>query len=193
MGEDKACLPFGKEAMLQRVLRLMLEGLGPLPIAVAAAAGQRLPALPAGVLLAEDAVAGAGPVEGLCAGLRRLSGTCDAAVVTSCDVPLLVPGVLPILQGAIGSYDAAVVAESGGQLHPLCAAWRVAAVSEIERLKESGERRLKGILGQLRTVVVPAAELVRVDPQLDSLWNVNDRQSYAAALKRADLGARCES
>ena len=90
MGSAKALLPFGSETMLQRVVRLL--GTVASPIVVVAASQQPLPELPAAVTVARDEREGRGPLEGLRAGLKALPSTVDVAYVTSCDVPLLVPG-----------------------------------------------------------------------------------------------------
>src|SRR5689334_14228501 len=90
MGTSKALLLFGPETMLQRVVRI-LGGLAS-PIVAVAAEGQELPVLPEGVILTQDEREGRGPLEGLRAGLKALPPSVDAAYVTSCDVPLLVPG-----------------------------------------------------------------------------------------------------
>ena len=90
MGTSKALLPFGPETMLQRVVRLL--GRVVTPIVVVAAADQELPELPADVIVTRDEREGRGPLEGLRAGLKALTDAVDAAYVTSCDVPLLVPG-----------------------------------------------------------------------------------------------------
>jgi len=187
MGSDKARLPFGSEPLLLRMLRLMAEGLGTAPLAVAAAAGQVLPELPPEVLITLDEISGLGPVEGLHSGLSGLSGRCEAVVVTSCDAPLLVPAILPILQGVSGDWDAVVVGEPNGRLHPLCSAWRVSALPVIRQQRERRELRMQSLLEMLRTTILPSADLHGVDPELDSLRNVNDPQALADALRRAGL------
>ena len=89
MGVAKATLPFGPETMLQRVVRLL--GTIVSPIVAVAARDQELPALPADVIVTRDEREARGPLEGLRAGLKALPASVDAAYVTSCDVPLLVP------------------------------------------------------------------------------------------------------
>lgn len=188
MGSDKACLAFGGEPLLLRMLRLVSEGLGQVPLAVAAAADQQLPDIPSGVLLTTDEFPGLGPIEGLRAGLQVLSECCDAVVVTSCDAPLLVPAVLPLLQATPGAWDAVVVGEPEGRLHPLCSAWRMSALPAIRRQRDLRVLRLRSLLEEVRTTVLPATALQAVDPELDSLRNVNDRESYEWALRRAGMG-----
>ena len=187
MGSDKAGLQFGSEPLLLRMLRLMAEGLGTVPLAVAAAAGQVLPELPSEVLLTLDEIPGLGPLEGLRSGIAGLSGCCEAVVVTSCDVPLLVPAILPLLQEVLCDWDVVVVGEPDGRLHPLCSAWRITALPIICQQRDRRELRLQSLLKVLRTRILPSAELHAVDPELDSLRNVNDQQAYAEAQRRAGL------
>ena len=78
--------------MLQRVVRLL--GTIVSPIVVVAAREQALPrAARHDVIVTRDEREARGPLEGLRAGLKALPESVDAAYVTSCDVPLLVPGV----------------------------------------------------------------------------------------------------
>src|ERR1700674_4440718 len=90
MGSPKALLAFGAETMLQRVVRLLATVVS--PIVVVAAPQQSLPELPVDVAITRDEQEGRGPLEGLGVGLKALPGTIEVAYVTSCDVPLLVPG-----------------------------------------------------------------------------------------------------
>ena len=71
MGQPKAWLPFGRERLLQRVVRLVSTAAE--HVAVVAAPGQELPPLPASVVLARDPVRGKGPLQGLAAGLAALA------------------------------------------------------------------------------------------------------------------------
>ena len=58
MGEPKAWLPFGRERMLQRVVRLV--GTTAEPVVVVAGPDQELPPLPSAVRIARDSIQGAG-------------------------------------------------------------------------------------------------------------------------------------
>ena len=74
----------------ERVVRLLATVVS--PIVIVAAPQQSLPELPADVIVTRDEREGRGPLEGLRAGLKALPSTVEVAYVTSCDVPLLVPG-----------------------------------------------------------------------------------------------------
>ncbi|MFO0848134.1 MAG: nucleotidyltransferase family protein [Gemmataceae bacterium] len=90
MGRPKAWLPVGDEVMLQRVVRTLGEVVS--PVVVVAGPGQDVPPLPSDVRIVRDEVEGRGPLAGLAGGLAALDGLADAAYLSACDVPLLVPG-----------------------------------------------------------------------------------------------------
>src|SRR5947208_596312 len=105
MGTAKALLPFGPELMLQRVVRLVGEVVG--PIVVVAAPGQELPPLGDEVTIVRDRRENHGPLEGLAVGLAALPAAITAAYVTSCDVPLLRPAFVRRMIELHASYDIA--------------------------------------------------------------------------------------
>src|SRR3989338_5688303 len=131
MGVPKATLPFGPETMLQRVVRLL--GTVVSPIVVVAARGQSLPALPDEVTITRDEQEARGPLEGLRAGLKALPESTEAAYVTSCDVPLLVPAFVERMIELLGDHDIAVM-EVDGFPHPLSAVYRRATLPHVESL-----------------------------------------------------------
>jgi len=189
MGTDKAWLPFGSEMMLQRVVRILSEAVG--PVVVVAAATARLPELPADVRIAFDRRPERGPLEGLAVGLAALAnfaGALDAttadinaAYVTSCDVPLLLPTFVRRMVELLGSADVAVPIMDG-RLHPLAAVYRQTVLPQIERALAADQLRLTALVEALQPRIVQPEELRDIDPQLQSLRNINDQEEYHAAL-----------
>ena len=131
MGTSKALLPFGPETMLQRVVRLLGEVVS--PIVAVAAVDQVLPELPGDLIVTRDEREGRGPLEALRAGLKALPEDVDAAYVTSCDVPLLVPAFVRQMLDLARGYDIAVM-EIDGFPHPLSAVYRRATLPHVESL-----------------------------------------------------------
>ena len=181
MGTPKALLPFGDETMLQRVVRL-LGGIVS-PIVVVTAAGQELPRLPDGVIVTRDEREGRGPLEGLRAGLKALPEDVDAAYVTSCDVPLLVPGFVRQMLELARGYDIAVM-EIDGFTHPLSAVYRRATLPQIESLLAQDRLRPAFLFDAVRTRRVQPAEMT-ADPELETLRNLNTPEDYQRALAEA--------
>src|SRR5580765_7031741 len=106
MGQPKAWLPFGGELMLQRIVRILSAVVQ--PIVVVASPDQEVPPLPNGVLLTHDEQENRGPLQGLAAGLAALHGKCDAAYLSSCDVPFLRPAFVERMFGLLGEQSIAV-------------------------------------------------------------------------------------
>jgi molybdenum cofactor guanylyltransferase len=184
MGTPKATLPFGPETMLQRVVRLLSTVVD--PIIVVAARQQPLPALPDSVIVAEDEREQRGPLEGLRAGLKALPNSVDSAYVTSCDVPLLVPGFVTRMIELLGDYDIAVM-EIDGFPHPLSAVYRRATLPQVEALLDRDKLRPVFLFDAVNTRRVRPEEMISVDPQLRTLRNLNTRDDYRAALAEAGL------
>ena len=184
MGSPKASLPFGPETMLQRVVRLL--GTVVSPIVVVSALQQSLPALPADVIVTRDEREGRGPLEGLRAGLKALPATSDIAYVTSCDVPLLVPGFVRQMIALLTDHDIAVM-EIDGFPHPLSAVYRRDTLPHVEALLAEDRLRPVFLFDRVRTRRVQPAEMIAVDPELLTLRNLNTREDYLDALSSAGL------
>jgi len=179
MGVAKATLPFGPETMLQRVVRLL--GTVVSPIIVVAANAQPLPALPDEVTVTRDEREARGPLEGLRAGLKALPDSAEAAYVTSCDVPLLVPAFVERMIELLGDHDIAVM-EVDGFPHPLSAVYRRDTLPQVELLLANDRLRPVFLFDAVRTRRVQPAEMTVVDPELRTLRNLNTNEDYLAAL-----------
>jgi len=184
MGSSKALLPFGPETMLQRVVRILGGVVS--PIVAVAAIDQTLPDLPSGVIVTRDEQQGRGPLEGLRAGLKALPADVDAAYVTSCDVPLLVPAFVARMFDLLGDHDIAVM-EIDGFTHPLSAVYRRTTLPRIESLLAEDRLRPAFLFDAVRTRRVKPEEMTSADPRLLTLRNLNTREDYLAALGEAGL------
>jgi molybdopterin-guanine dinucleotide biosynthesis protein A len=186
MGSPKALLPFGPETMLQRVVRLLATVVS--PIVVVAAPEQTLPELPASVVITRDEREGRGPLEGLRAGLKALPREVDVAYVTSCDVPLLVPGFVQRMLELLGEHDVAVM-EIDTCPHPLSAVYRRSTLPSIEALLAADRLRPVFLFEAVKTRRVTPVELASADPGLLTLRNLNNRADYLEALSSAGFSA----
>lgn len=184
MGRPKLSLPFGTESMLARVVRILSEVVE--PIVVVAAPEQELPPLPISVRIARDEEEGLGPLSGLAAGLGALSGIVDAAYVSSCDVPLLVPAFVERMVVRLETHEM-VIPYDGNYHHPLAAVYRCSLESRVRSLLVEGRLRPFFLMEDSDTRVVDIAELREVDPKLQSLRNLNTEEDYQQALRDARL------
>lgn len=182
MGRPKALLPFGPEVMLQRVVRRLREAAE--PIVVVAAANQELPSLPEAIIVVRDERPDRGPLEGIAAGLRGLSGLAEAAYVTACDVPFLQPAFVRRVIELLAGYDAAVP-DAEGFDQPLSAVYRLNVLPEIDALLAADRLRPVFLFDRVRTRRITPDELAAADPELLSLMNTNTPEAYEAALAKA--------
>lgn len=182
MGLSKAMLPFGPERLLQRVVRLLGQAVD--EIVVVAAPRQQLPELAPEVRIVYDRAEGQGPMEGLSRGLTSLSRDTDAAFVTGCDVPFLVPSLVVRLSELLGEY-ATVVPVSDGCYQPLAAVYRRETGEVVERLLKAGQHCPLALFDMVPTRRVTLAELADADPELATFQNLNRPEEYISALQRA--------
>ena len=158
------------------------------------AAGQDLPELPKGTVVVDDPREGKGPVQGIAAGLAALSGRADAAFVCSTDMPFLHPAfvrrVLRVLAEREGTDVALPVAR--GYRQPLAAAYRVSLAEAAERLVKEDRLRPAFLFEQCVVARLDDATLrqdpvlAALDPDLDSVLNVNTPADYQQARARPE-------
>jgi molybdenum cofactor guanylyltransferase len=185
MGRPKAWLPFGEERMIERVVRL--AGTAARPIVVVAAADQVLPELGVDVTVVRDPVPGRGPLQGLAAGLGALADSVELVYATATDVPFLEPRWIGRLVELSDGYDL-VIPFVGGYHHPLAALYRRRIVlPAIEGLLSEDRLRLSILVDAVKTRVVDESEMKSVDPELQTLRNLNSPEDYARALADAGL------
>ena len=191
MGTPKAALEWHGSTLLRRTAQIMARATSG-PVVVVRAAGQDLPELPDGVLVADDPREGRGPLQGIAAGLAALTGHADLAFVSSTDLPFLHPAfirrVLAVLEESEDTDVALPLAR--GYKQPLAAGYRVSLAETAERLVKEDRLRPAFLFEQCQVRVLDDAELkadpvlAALDPDLDSLLNVNTPPDYDAARAR---------
>jgi molybdenum cofactor guanylyltransferase len=191
MGTPKAALEWHGSTLLRRtagILARVTNG----PVVVVRACGQDLPDLPKGTLIADDPREGKGPVQGIAAGLAALRGHADIAFISSTDMPFLHPAfarrVLRVLEDS-ETTDVALPFARGFK-QPLAAAYRVSLAGTAERLVAEDRLRPAFLFDQCAvetlddTALKQDPALAALDPDLDSVLNVNTPADYEAARAR---------
>ena len=191
MGTSKAALEWHGSTLLRRTVGIVARATSG-PVVVVRARGQHLPALPAGTSVADDLREGKGPVQGIAAGLAALAGQADAAFITSTDLPFLHPAfirrVLRVLDPPDGPDVALPVAR--GYQQPLAAAYRTSLAALAGRLAEEDRLRPAFLFAECAVTRLDEATLLAdpalaaLDPELDSVLNVNTPEDYQAARRR---------
>ena len=192
MGAPKAALEWHGSTLLRRTVGIAARATGG-PVVVVRASGQDLPALPEATIVVDDPREGKGPVQGIAAGLAALASLADTAFVTSTDLPFLHPAfiraVLRPLDAPGGGPDVALPVARGYQ-QPLAAAYRTSLAGLAERLVKEGRLRPAFLFAECSLTRLDDAALLAdpvlaaLDPDLDSVLNVNTPDDYQAARRR---------
>jgi molybdopterin-guanine dinucleotide biosynthesis protein A len=189
MGTPKAALEWHGSTLLRRVTGLVARGVDG-PVVVVRAPGQPLPALSPGVEVVEDAREGRGPLEGLAAGLAALDGDVDVAYASSTDAPLLHPAFVRRVAGAIDDDVDIALPRAHGHTQPLAAAYRTTLLPVLERLLADDRLRPAFLFDECRVrrldeaALLADSDVAALDPELDSVLNLNEPADYEAARAR---------
>jgi molybdenum cofactor guanylyltransferase len=189
MGTPKAALEWHGSTLLRRttgIVSRVAEG----PVVVVRARGQSLPALPSDIEVVDDPREGMGPLQGLAAGLAAVAQRAEIAFVCSTDLPFLHPVFVGrVLRAAAEGADVGLPV-AGGYPQPLAASYRTTLAPLAERLV--AQRRLRPaflfdqcLVARLDETALRAdPALAALDPELDSVLNINEPADYLAARAR---------
>jgi molybdenum cofactor guanylyltransferase len=189
MGTPKAALEWHGSTLLRRTAGILARVAGG-PVVVVRAPGQSLPDLPPQVEVVDDPREGLGPVQGLAAGLAAVADRAEAAFVCSTDLPFLHPAfVRRVLRAVTDGADVGLPV-ARGYPQPLAAAYRTTLAPVAGRLV--AEQRLRPAFLFEECAVTRLDEsalrsdpiLAALDPDLDSVVNVNEPGDYQAARAR---------
>jgi len=186
MGQAKYQLQFHGETLLQRICRIVQPEVS--EILIVAAGDQEIPQSGNQTKVLRDEIPDAGPLAGISQALTFLQWSATrpvAAFVTSCDVPLLKAELINLLRHRLTEQYDAVAVRDANFIYPLCAIYRITATATAAHLIASGQRRAASLPENLRTCWVPLDLLRTVDPELESLMNLNTPADLETALRRS--------
>lgn len=186
MGSPKAALEWHGSTLLRRVTGIVARSVDG-PVVVVCAPGQELPELDPRIEVVADPREGRGPLQGLAAGLKAIGDRASVAYVSSTDVPLLHPSfVRRVIAGFRDDIDV-VLPEIDGYRQPLAAAYRLGVLGTVEELIAADRLRPAFLFERCRVLQLSAADLLhdsalaRLDPDLDSVSNLNEPVDYERA------------
>src|SRR5690625_1135469 len=198
MGTAKANLEWHGSTLLRQVTGVVARGVEG-PVIVVAAPDQILPELDAETVVCHDPQEGLGPMQGLAVGLAAAATYAESAFVCPTDLPFLHAAfVRTVMRGfgsgapdeASGESPDVVLPFVGGYRQPMAAGYRTDLAARIEKLLEADRRRPAHLFEECHVRQLDEAELLRdprlagVDPDLDSVVNVNAPDDYRAARER---------
>jgi molybdopterin-guanine dinucleotide biosynthesis protein A len=176
-GRDKLAEPIAGEPLLDRTIVALGTVAGDIVVVVGPEATVQLPA---GVRLARDPVAYAGPLVGVVAGLTAVRHA--SVVVVGGDMPWLQGDVLTLmLEALVPAHEAAALQFDGRRQQLPMALRREAALHAARRLTDSGERRLGALLDALAVATIAEETWRRLDPDGATLRDIDTPDDMPAS------------
>ena len=179
MGGDKALAKFRGRPLISWALDALSEVVDELAVSVAPGKGGTLHESLRGagfgqIKIVEDETPYSGPINGMLSSFPRLRG--ELVAVAPCDSPFMAKGLYPMLFDMVRGHDCAVL-KVGGRYEPLHAVYRrKPMLKAMERTVAEGSLKPVDAYRDLRIFDVPEAELLRIDPGLMSLVNINTQE-----------------
>ncbi len=188
MGQDKASMDFGGEALLTRMHRRLRAASSRTILAPGFEARPLPPLDDASLEIALDLEKDEGPLAGIRASFERLREDPAPAFLCSCDQPFLHARVIEVLRSALGPHEAAIpIADERRQV--LSALYTREARDRALSVFASGERRVQAFARELDATFVEEAQFA---PLRAPFFNVNDKASYTVALAMLDEESKDE-
>lgn len=179
MGRDKAHVEWRGVPMAERVAGALARCVERVRVVVRPDA-----AAPVTFERIEDAHEERAAMVGICSALRA----CDASAVliAACDLPELDPRVvLALLALSPATTGPEIVAACGPDgPEPLLAVYRPELIPELERRIRAGQLSLRALLEDRAALLIPEADLRRLDPELRSIRNANRPEDVALQPER---------
>lgn len=184
MGQDKAGLLIGKKTFLQQIEENLKDAD---EILLSVKDRRDYPEI--GARHIEDREADKGPLMGLCSALEECSY--DKVWVMSCDMPLVNWDTAQELEHYLtDGIDAVIPVDRNGKKYVLCAWYRKSTLEILKEQLESGDLKVKHLLGRLRVCYVAVEGL---SDGSHKFQNINTREEYQAFTGQSDSISNRES
>ncbi len=167
MGSDKASIVLHGQAFIKHVIKAAKPLVEEMLI-VSKHPNHRKFGLP----VIKDVLPLAGPLSGLCAGLKHSST--DFNLVMSCDIPFIGTETLQLLTDTDPQDDDVILLADENHVMPLIALYHKRCLNPCLRNLEEGERRLLNVLSQLNVRRIPIPEHLKYQ-----IENINTPEQLA--------------
>lgn len=172
MGRDKAILEFAGQTLIQSVLDTIQ------PLFPATIISVRQPRPEINLPQVCDTEVNGGPLTGLVSALAQVNT--PWVFVVGCDMPFVSSNLIKLLATNRAEYQA-VVPVAYGRAQPLLAFYSSSCLTAMRANLALGDKSLSGALKRLSVCYVSEGELLRVDPQLRSFFDLDTPQDVAIA------------
>ena len=120
-----------------------------------------------------------GLLVGLYSGLKSSASRYN--LVVGCDMPFLKVELLQYMRDKMDSNDIIIPRYAKSYIEPLCAIYSKDCLSVMERNIEAGILSIRRIFPYLKVKYIEEKEIKRVDPELNSFFNINFKEDFIRA------------
>jgi len=120
-----------------------------------------------------------GLMVGLYSGLKASASRYN--LVVGCDMPFLKVELLQYMRDKIGSNDIIIPRYAKSYIEPLCAIYSKACLEIMKRNIEAGILSIRRIFPYLKVKYIEEEEIKKVDPELNSFFNINYKEDFIRA------------
>ncbi|MCK4257635.1 MAG: molybdenum cofactor guanylyltransferase [Halanaerobiales bacterium] len=174
-GRNKALLPLGKDTMIN----FIINRLSSLFQEIIIVAREVEPFSKYRVRVIQDQYLGFGPISGIHAGL--MASLSEYNMVLACDVPLIKIELVEFLLNY--SKKDLVIPKVGEYLEPLVAVYAKRITSIFEKAILENSYKLSDLFELINVDYVSEEKLRKIDPKLESFFNVNRPEDYKEVQK----------
>jgi len=130
-----------------------------------------------GVPVVHDILPDSGPLGGIHTALTAARS--EYVFCVACDMPLLQPPLIRLMQQQVSGYDALVPHTADG-FHPLHAIYATRCLVEIEKLLQERLFKVSALFDHIHTKFLEETDIRSVDPELQSFLNLNTQEEFEA-------------
>ncbi|MBA7495728.1 putative molybdenum cofactor guanylyltransferase [subsurface metagenome] len=120
-----------------------------------------------------------GLLVGLYSGLKSSASRYN--LVVGCDMPFLKVELLKYMRDKIDSNDIVIPRYAKSYIEPLCAIYSKDCLKVMERNIKAGILSIRKIFPSLKVKYIEEKEIKRVDPELNSFFNINFKEDFIRA------------
>lgn len=120
-----------------------------------------------------------GLLVGLYSGLRASASRYN--LVVGCDMPFLKVELLQYMRDMIDSNDIIIPRYAKSYVEPLCAIYSKDCLEVMKRNIEAGILSIRRIFPYLKVKYIEEKEIKRIDPELNSFFNINFKEDFNMA------------
>lgn len=124
-------------------------------------------------IMIPDIYPGCGPIGGLHSVLSDCQS--DALFVVTCDMPFIQRSLVKdICESSSADYDAVIVKDNSGKIHPLCGVYKKSVSSILEEQIFLNNYRMMNVLDKIRVKYITLV----LDKETQQLLNINTPDEY---------------